>query len=100
MSEELRFDEKVVLARGCLQQPRVYMEHTATTSAGDSGWYVGPVEGSNDVQEYEALYVYQLQEHRPALLQATALPVGFLVVFDGDHIEAVLDGNGTNIWKK
>jgi hypothetical protein len=37
-----RFDEKVVLATGRLQEERVYLQR-GTPAAGDSGWYVGSV---------------------------------------------------------
>lgn len=89
--ESVSFQEKVVTAQGALQQDRVYLERTAERSADDSGWYVGPVEGPTDEPQLEALFVYQLLHVRPSLLQALALPAGYLVVFRGQEVEAVLN---------
>jgi hypothetical protein len=48
------------------------------------------VEGA-DQPELEAFCMHELLHRRPSLLRALALPAGFLVVFNGDQIEAVLD---------
>lgn len=97
------FNEKIVLYRGALDVEHIYLERNAPTP-GDSGWYIGPVEGGeadedadpNDV--YEAILVYHLLRTRPSLLQVLALPPGYLVVFQGQQIEAVLDESGVNVW--
>jgi hypothetical protein len=43
--------------------------------------------------------VYQLLKLRPSLLQALAIPRGYLVVFNGDEIEAVLNEEEIDIWE-
>lgn len=91
------FSTKVVMAKDSLKLERIYMERTATSSPEDSGWYIGPVEDSSGEDEYEAIYLYELLHHRPELMKVTALPVGYLVVFDGDHLEAVVNEDGTNL---
>jgi hypothetical protein len=97
------FNEKIVLLRGALNVEHIYLERSEPT-AGDSGWYIAPVEGdapdeSADPNEvYESIYVYQLLQSRPSLLPVLALPSGYLVVFQGQQIEAVLNESGVNVW--
>lgn len=96
-SEPARFQQNVVIGKDCLQQRRVYLEHKQPVTPNDSGWYIGPVEGTP--QEFESIHVYQLLRLRPSLLQALTLPPGYLVVFDGDEIKAVLDERGADVWQ-
>jgi hypothetical protein len=84
------FQDKVVLARGILSAKRIYLERKPPTP-GDSGWYIGPADNAPQPSEYEALLVYQLLHQRVSVLKVLALPVGYLVVFDGDEIEAILN---------
>jgi hypothetical protein len=86
----LTFQDKVILAKGCLKEKRLYLERKSP-SPGDSGWYIGPADEPKDPVQYEAVFVYQFLRLRPALLSALALPVGFLVVFDGNEIEAIMN---------
>jgi hypothetical protein len=81
------FQDKVVLAKGCLEEKRVYLERAKDPPPGDSGWYIGPVADDEQQPKLEAIYVYNLLKSRPALLQVLALPPGYIVVFDGDDIE-------------
>jgi hypothetical protein len=95
-----RFDEKVVLAKGCLGGRRVHLQRSEP-EPGDSGWYVGPADGPASEQgadSYEAMYLFQLLRTRPALLQLLALPPGYLAVLDGNDIEAVVDPDNNDVW--
>src|SRR5262249_23483535 len=79
---EVRFDETVLLAKGCLAQRRVYLQRSAPRP-GDSGWYVGPVDGpapGQKAEDFETLYVFELLSRRAALLQGLGLPPAFLAV--------------------
>lgn len=96
----VRYDDKVVFKKGCLADKRVYAQRQEPGD-GDSGWYLGPVEGRSeapDASEMEARYVFQLLSERPCLLDIVALPEGYLVVFDGDTIEAILDPENDDVW--
>jgi hypothetical protein len=94
-----RFDQKIVVAKGVLDLDRVYLERTAP-QPGDSGWYIGPVDEGDQVDEsaspedrYDAILAHELLGRRPALVTVLSLPLGALVVFDGDEIVHVgLDG--------
>ncbi len=43
--------------------------------------------------------MHQLLKLRPSLLQALAIPRGYLVVFTGDEIEAILNEEDIDIWQ-
>jgi hypothetical protein len=93
-----RFDEKVILATGVLRDTRIYLERTPDVSVGDSGWYIGPVEGEDATDgPLEAIRLYELLKLRPAVMPVLALPPGWLIVFNGDHIEAVLNEQDTRL---
>lgn len=92
------FSEKVVFAKNCLQSKKIYLERSANVSSGDSGWYIGNAENKSEATELEALYVYQLQKIRPEIMSVLSLPSGYLTVFDGNKIEAILDENNRNLW--
>ena len=65
------------------------LEGTPVPKSGDSGWYIGEVEQPQN--ELIAIYVYQLLQLRPAILQVLALPKGYIVVFQNNEIETILN---------
>ncbi|MEO8706155.1 MAG: hypothetical protein ABI867_39360 [Kofleriaceae bacterium] len=92
-SQPTAFHDEIVVACGALDQPRIYCERS------ESGWYIGRSDADAEGEvECETLRVYQLLQRRPALLAVMALPVGTLVAFTGDSIEAVLDERDTDLW--
>lgn len=97
-----RFDQKVALVRGGLELPRIYLERRATSNAEDSGWFIGDAAGAPPrratAETIDVLWVFQLLRRRRAVMQVLALPAPFLVVFDGENIEAIVDGAGKNVW--
>ncbi len=94
-----RFHDKIVTGKRCLDEPKVFLQRQGTQEPGDSGWFVGRVqENQETVGEYESLVVYKLLFRRPTLLQVLALPPDFVVVYDGDRIESILDPQDRPIW--
>lgn len=95
------FQDKIVVAKGVFTEEKVYLERSTCSddrgTKGDSGWYLGPVKKNNENIELEAYYIYQLLNLRPSLLKALAVARGYLVVFEGEEIEAVLDENNNRI---
>ncbi|MNJ49366.1 hypothetical protein D3C77_445900 [compost metagenome] len=91
------FQDKIVVAKGVFDEKKVYLERSTHRADGDSGWYLGPVNKNNENTELEAYYIYQLLSLRPSLLKALAVARGYLVVFEGEEIEAVLDENNNRI---
>ena len=94
-----RFQDKVVIAKGCLDEPRVFLQRQGTQEPGDSGWFLGHVQENQDTGgDYDSLYVYQLLFRRPTFLQVMALPPEYVVVFNGDQIESILDPQDRAVW--
>jgi len=97
-----RFDDKIVVQKGCLADDRIYAERK-TPSPGDSGWYIGSAEerastgAPPPVSELEAIWVYELLRLRPSVLEALALPVGWLVRWNGATIDALADHEDRNV---
>ena len=96
--EAALFQDKIVVAKGALEQKRIYLQRGDHAGDGDSGWYLGPVEGEVDSDDLQSYYIFQLLKHRPSVLQVLALPPGYLAVFDGEQLEAVLDEHDENVW--
>ena len=105
-----RFDETIVLRKGVLEEEHIVLQRDEAeddesgiegAEVIDSGWYIGAdddEEGSDDEEDYEACYVYELLESRPMLLSVLALPTDYVVVFNGEDIEAIYDEEDENVW--
>ncbi len=96
--EAASFQDKVVTAKGVFSEERIYLERTPNPPMGDSGWYVGPVNSTRAAVDLEAHYVFQVLKLRPSIMQALALPAGYLVVFVGDTVDAVLGSDDVDVW--
>ena len=82
------------MKRRVLDLRRIYMHRRKPVSERDSGWYIGPADDigePTDPTQLDAIYVYRLLNLRKALLRVMALPPEYIVVFDDDEIEAVVD---------
>lgn len=97
-AEDISFQDKILVAHNALKQRKVYLERKRSENSGQSAWYIGIVEGDEPAEKNEIFFVYDLVQIRPALLKAMTLPSGFLIVFDGNEIEAVLNEKNENIW--
>src|SRR5262249_13822522 len=78
---------------------RVYMERSHNVEQGDSGWFVGPTDRKAAESEMVARPTFELLRLRPALLDVLPLPPGYLVVWDGDGIEAIVGPDEKNAWR-
>jgi hypothetical protein len=93
------FWETLTVAGGALGMRRVYVERKKRLGGvRDSGWTIGPLDGEDDKQETR--FVHEIVSRRPALAAALAFPEGWLVVFDGDRVHAVLDPDGSQRWPR
>jgi hypothetical protein len=96
-----KYDQGVVLKRGVLALRRIYLHRREPVSDLDSGWYIGPADDIGeppDSSQLDAIHVYRLVNVRPALLRVMALPPEYMVVLDGDEIEAVVDPSNRRVW--
>ncbi|KWU58976.1 hypothetical protein QCI77_27895 [Bacillus cereus group sp. MG9] len=99
--EMIKFSDKIVTAKNVLQLDEVYLQRARDCEKGDSGWYIGPVDETEETEgKLEAFYAYQLLKIRPSIIQVLALPYEYLVVFEKDKIKAILDDNDVDVWNE
>ena len=86
------FQDKVVYCKSVFSQRRVYLERQGPRP-NDSGWFIGDgnqMKGEYAADELAACYAYELLKYRPEVVKVLQLPTGYLVIFDGSCVEAVL----------
>jgi hypothetical protein len=83
----------VAVAQGCLQTADLFLKRDPPLSGEDSGWFVGRLEDleAGKSAEVQAMHVYEVFRLRPRLVNVMALPPGYLVIFRGDSVRALLD---------
>jgi hypothetical protein len=91
---DIRFDDKVVIFRGCLEEARIYGERREPEK-GDSGWYFGPTRehSSPSANDLEFVFAYQLLHRRPQLVSAMCLPANWIVVWEGQKVVGIADSD-------
>ena len=96
--EDAFYDQFIVVVSGSLSAQRVFLRRERSLSVDDSGWVLGTVDNpealSGDIANFERHSIASLVHLRPSLLEAVSLPVGFIAVFSGAHLEQVLDTEG------
>jgi len=90
------FWETVTVPRGTLDVRRVYLHRHRKLSMRDSGWSLAPLDG--EAEGLGTLFVHEILAKRPALVPALAFPEGWLVVFDGNRVQSVLDPSERQVW--
>ena len=88
-ASEIRFDEKIVLAKGVFESEHYYLQRQVTDRKGDSGWFVG--YQNQDTDDFVAIYAFEILKKHPKLIRALILPPDYLVVVNGGEIQAILD---------
>jgi hypothetical protein len=95
-----KYSDKIVITKNCLSKSKIYLERTSSDEEDDSGWFIGEVDDINtddSIDNYDVIYVFQLLNIRPTLMQVLVLPPGFLVVFFQDQLIQIFDNEGKNI---
>lgn len=96
---EIAFYDRLVVARGALDQPALVAQRDAAAFAGHGGWYIGTTEGLDTAlppqQRYETPFVYELLTRRPSVLPALVLPLGTQIQLDGDGVTSMRLADGT-----
>ncbi len=102
---ECSFFEKIVAIKNILDYPKIYMQRQEVDNKRDSGWFIGYADRSHenmdidDPNNYESMYIYELIQKRPELLEIICLPVGYIVVFENNAIQAILDNKDRVIFE-
>jgi len=93
------YKDSIVVAKGCLEQPDLYLERQAAVETDDSGWYIGcKMMTSVNEKDLEVRKAYELVRLCPDLLQVLALPENYLATFSGKQIEAILNEVNERVW--
>lgn len=88
-ASEIRFDEKIVLAKDVFESEHYYLQRQDTDRKGDSGWFIG--YQNQDTDDLVAMYAFEILKKNPKLIRALILPVDYLVVVNGGAIQAILN---------
>lgn len=92
------FADKVVYERGVFGELRIYLERQRSGQALDSGWFIGRRTGTSDDRELVGCRVHDLLHLYPAVMPVLSLPVGFLVVMEGERLEAILNADSRQVY--
>lgn len=93
----ISFSDKVILQKNVLTQNAMYLQRSGGVELGDSGWYIGDLEGNNSEDNLYSLYAYQLLNQKPDIIQVLALPDEYMVIYENDEIKTVLNENDETI---
>lgn len=99
-SEPVSFQDTMVILKDALKSDLLYLERKEICKKGDSGWYLGLLDDKNEargIEDYQSIYIFQLLQLKPALLQLLTLPVGCIAIIDGDSIVEVVDNEDNRI---
>ncbi|MCB9852344.1 MAG: hypothetical protein H6819_04550 [Phycisphaerales bacterium] len=83
----------VILAKRTETAPRIFLERLRTSSAGDSGWYVGPVGVEPTSDDCIAVSVAMLSARREDWAALFNMPFGTLIVENDVGIEYFCDAS-------
>lgn len=93
------FQDKIILAKGCLDKEKLFMERIAPASEqSDSGWFINALEDGNENPELEAIYAFQLLSLRPEIFPALILPPEFIVLTNKEGIAKVINQNNEVVY--
>lgn len=102
---ECSFFEKIVVIKNILDYPNIYMQRQEVDRKRDSGWFIGYADRSHDDMDmddsnnYESMYIYELTQKRPELLELICLPIGYIVVFENYAVKAILNNEDQVIFE-
>lgn len=97
------FDQAIILARGALARPDIFMRRTPSASPEDSGWMLATLDDPEALardENVEGVLIAGLVSRRPTLLRALALPPGFVALFSGEELVKVFDASGRVLFPK
>ncbi len=96
-AQTVDYDQHLLVVRGALDTPQVYLTRVASPGGRMTGWRVAPLEIEGEM-EIDSLTVYELYRRRPALAQALMLPDGWMAYFDDAELMALVDPHDQLVW--
>jgi hypothetical protein len=91
--------DKIVIAVGACKHPPLYLERLERVGTGGCVGCVGFAD-SREAESYQAVEVADLLGMRPDWTELLQVPPGWLVVLDGQGVEAVFDAHGRAVWPR
>ena len=95
-ASDIRFDEKIVLAKGVFESDHYFLQRQNTDRKGDSGWFVG--YQNQDTDDFVGIYAFEILKKNPKLIKTLILPADYLVVVNGGDIQAILNEQDEEIF--
>ena len=95
-ASDIRFDEKIVLAKGVFESEHYYLQRQDTDRKGDSGWFIG--YQNQDTDDFVAMYAFEILKKNPKLIKVLILPANYLVVVNGGDIQTILNEQDEEIF--
>lgn len=93
------FCQRLSVSKSCFSSKRIYLQRKTPTYPEDSGWSINPLDSLSAASpETQSLYVYQLLDYRQEVLQVLALPAKYIVTFELDRIEKILNEADQDVW--
>ena len=93
---DIRFDEKIVLAKDVFESQHYYLQRQDTDRKGDSGWFIG--YQNQDTDDFVDMYAFEILKKNPKLIKSLILPVDYLVVVNGGEVQAILNEQDEEIF--
>jgi hypothetical protein len=98
--EDVNFDQHVLMSRGALETPKVYLVRVASPGGRLTGWRIAPTDEQEGEMEVDSVPLHVVYKQRPALVRAMLLPVGYMAFFEGEDIEVIVDPQDQPIWSR
>ena len=95
-ASDIRFDEKIVLAKGAFESDHYYLQRQDTDKKGDSGWFIG--YQNQDTAGFVSIYAFEILKMNPKLIKVLILPANYLVVVNGGYIQTILNEQDEEIF--
>ena len=93
---EIRFDDKLLIAKGVFKDEHSYLQRQNTQSQRDSGWFMGYQKQNNE--EFVAIHAFELLKWNPKLIKVLVLPTDYLVIVNDGEIHKILNDSDEEIF--
>lgn len=93
---EIRFDDKILIARDVFEDEHAYLQRQNTQSQRDSGWFMGYQKQNNE--EFVTIHAFELLKWNPKLIKVLVLPTDYLVIVNAGEIHTILNNRDEEIF--
>ena len=103
--EDIAFDDELLLLSKARNADNIYLERSKNYGKGQSGWYIGAVNMTEEIPKpekgnVESIAVCDILKFRPDLLKLLALPKGYIITIIHNEIVEIMDGDSKIVYKK